>query len=79
MKRRSNPVGKQGRSPYQKYGKKPHVYSDSLRRWRSAIQNGRKDRDAADAWHWRFGSGKRVEKRSATIDQLVAVDSIATE
>jgi hypothetical protein len=30
-------------SPYKRYGKTPFVYSEVLRRWRTAVKNGRKD------------------------------------
>jgi len=33
----------EARSPYQKYGKTPYVYSDLYRRWKTAIKAGRKD------------------------------------
>lgn len=34
---------RKSQSPYQKYGKSPHRYSDLYQRWRSAVIAGRKD------------------------------------
>ena len=35
MKRRTRPVQKTGKSPYAKYGKKPHRYSAAYYEWRA--------------------------------------------
>jgi hypothetical protein len=53
---------KKAKSPYQKYGKSPFVYSETYRQWKAATKAGRKDEADRHARQHRARFGGSIEE-----------------